>query len=100
MKMYAQTPSEIKRSAMCAAGHIGPDLMVPGMSYTMAEVNKAERRIRDRCPTALINRTNYGFSLVVAKSDKSIAFTVFDDRDGRPIVIGDVDRIIAALSTS
>ena len=67
------------------------------MSYTMMQVENAERQIRAACPDAHVRRSNYDRTLVAVRADETEAFLVFDDRDGHPIVIGDVAAIIAAL---
>ena len=73
-----------------------------GADYTIEDVNAAEARIRRECPDALVARTDYDWSLSVAKADRSKGFIVFrtsrPDR-GRTCHIGDVGKIIAALKS-
>ena len=71
------------------------------MSYTLADVDVAERRIMACCPGAEINRYNYDFSLSVRSADKSLAIIVFDDREGGTAIMpkdGDLDRVIRILN--
>jgi len=69
------------------------------MSYTLSQVDEAERRIRAACPGAIVNRGNYNFTLWVQTADRSRVYLVFDSDPGEhPTVIGDVDAIIRALN--
>lgn len=85
----------------------GPSIeagLEPEPAYTAEDVAMAEQRIRAECPTAIISKTDYDWSLSVARSDKTQAFIVYrhervrSDGSMQLQVIGDLDRIIAAIN--
>lgn len=47
------------------------------MSYTVEDVDRAERAIREAAPDARIERGHYGFGLAVAHPTKRAAWIVF-----------------------
>lgn len=72
------------------------------MSYTLHEVDEAEDRIRRECPNVITDRVDFGWGLYAAKDDQTIGFIVFMPERielNQGCVIGDVDKIIAALNS-
>jgi hypothetical protein len=70
------------------------------MPYTLADVDRAERRILAACPTALVSRDDYDWALTVLDARKTRAYVVFRppiEELGQAEIVGDVDAIIAAL---
>jgi hypothetical protein len=71
--------------------------------FTLADVEAAEARIRRECPSAILSRSTYDGSLFVRSADRSELFVVYQDPDpscSRPGVIGDLDKVIAALKAA
>lgn len=80
--------------------------MSDGSEYCLDDVQSAEARIRAEVPGVLVNRGDYDWALTVARTDKTMAFTVYRPQRtndaGRVIqaaVVGDVDKIIANLKS-
>ena len=65
--------------------------------YTLAEVDEAERRIREAVPDALISRGDFDWSLAVCRSDKRCAYIVFQHFDDGREIRADIDAVIAEL---
>lgn len=67
------------------------------MSYTLKQVDDAEARIRRECPGAHVSRSNYDWTLSVARSDMSVAIVLFDASVSGPTIESDANAISAAI---
>lgn len=67
-------------------------------SYTLADVDEAERRIRAECPGAFVSRGNFDWTLAAMRGDWTRAYYVYDSGRNRPTVIGNIDAIIRLLN--
>jgi hypothetical protein len=72
------------------------------MSYTLADVDAAEKRIRAECPGIELHRFNYGWTLEAKKTGALWSVTVFDTREGGPTIMPhgdhDLDWVIRTMN--